>query len=151
MLSEFAKRKILDQLYLHEKYCQFAYDDATDEIVKAPQGNLTFGIGWNIQVNGCPREIAEFAAMFFVNQRDSELSKKISFYDRLDDVRKVVLCNMAFNMGTGNILEFEHMLSAMKISDWKIAAISMLNSKWAHQVGNRAVMLSKMMESGKWQ
>lgn len=150
MLSEIAQQKILQHLYLEEDYRQFSYDDATAEEVKAPEGNLTIGIGWNIQVNGCPREIAEFAAMYFVKQADAQLSKKLVFYNELDDVRKVVLCDMAFNLGIEGELHFTQTLNAVQKKDWRTAAICMLQSDWAKRVGKRAITLSQMMETGQW-
>ena len=150
MLSQLAQQKILIHLYDEEEYRQFAYDDKNGQTVKAPIGNLTIALGWNIQENGCPKKIAEFAAMYFVNKRDAELSQTIDFYDALDDVRKVVLCDMAYNMGTLGVLKFKEMLAAMQKKDWRTAAIAMLNSKWANDVGNRAVVLSHMMELGQW-
>lgn len=149
-LSEIAQKKILAHLYIEEDYKQFAYDDATDKTVKAPEGFLTFGIGWNIQANGCPREIAEFAAMYYIKQADAALTKAISFYEKLDDVRKVVLCDMAFTMGIVKALGFTGMLSAMQRLDYRAAAICMLNSEWAKKDHSRATKDSAMMESGEW-
>lgn len=150
MLSVIAQKNMLANLYNEEGYRQFAYDDADGQTVKAPKGNLTIGIGWNIQTNGCPRPIAEFAVMYFIQQCDVALNKDIAFYNALDDVRKAVLCDMSFNMGEAKILDFEHMLAAMEKQDWKTAAICMLQSVWAKQVGQRATNLSRMMETGKW-
>lgn len=151
MLSDLAKKQILANLYTEEDYRQFAYDDASGNEVRAPKGYLTIGIGWNIQINGCPREIAEYAAMYFINKADKDLSKKIPLYDGLDDVRKAVLCDMAFNMGVGGVLEFHNMLLAIKNKDYRSAAIAMLNSNWAKQVSkNRSMKLFAMMETGEW-
>lgn len=150
MLSPIAQQKMLEHLYAEEGYRQFAYDDETGKTVKAPKGNLTFGLGWNIQVNGCPKPIAEFASMYFINLADAELSVKEPFYTQLDDVRKVVLCDMAFNMGVEGELHFTQTLNAVQKKDWHTAAICMLQSDWAKKVGKRAVILSKMMESGQW-
>lgn len=150
MLSDIAKQKILAELYTEEDYRQFAYDDATGATVKAPKGNLTLGIGWNIQVIGCPKPIAEFVAMYFVNEADAQLSKALDFYDSLDEVRKVVLCDMGFNMGVPKLLEFHDTLNYVKRGNYHAASVDMLNSEWARQVGKRAIRLSKMMDSGQW-
>jgi len=151
MLSQSTLKQMLAHLYSEEEYRQFAYDDKTGKEVRAPIGKLTIGIGWNIQDVGCPREIAEFAAMYFVKQVDAQLSKQIVFYDMLDEVRKCVLCDMAFNMGVEGLLLFHNMLFAMKTGDWRTASVSMLHSKWAKDVGQRAVKLCAVMESGKWE
>ena len=152
MLSQEAQKRILAHLYTYEDYRQFAYDDATALTVKAPKGNLTLGIGWNIQANGCPKEIAEFAAMFFVKKVDSELSIRLPFYETLDEPTKVALCDMGFTMGVHGLLDFTFMLDALKHDDRVAAAICMLNSKWAQapQFRKRAVADSSMVEKKKW-
>lgn len=150
MLSPDAQKQILAHLYSEEAYRQFSYDDATGLTIRAPVGNITIGIGWNIQANGCPKEIAEFAAMYFVRKADERLTRRIPFYDALDEPTKVALCDMAYNMGVDNVLEFKNMLEALRRDDRKTAAIAMLNSKWARQTGKRAVPLSKMVETKQW-
>ena len=69
-------------------------------------------------------------------------------FDSLDDVRQRALANMAFNLGN-RLGGFEHMLMAIEAKDWALAATSALASKWAEQVGERAVRLAKIIETGK--
>jgi len=45
-------------------------------------------------------------------------------------------------------MKFEKMLAALKIGDWDTAANEMRNSRWAEQVGQRAVTLATMMREG---
>jgi len=46
------------------------------------------------------------------------------------------------------LLSFTEMLSALESGDYAEAAAQMLASRWASQVGNRAVELAYMMENG---
>jgi lysozyme len=66
----------------------------------------------------------------------------------LDSVRQGVLINMLFNMGLTKVLKFRKMISALQIGDYKKAAIEMMDSTWAKQVGKRAVELSQLMGDG---
>ncbi len=61
-----------------------------------------------------------------------------------DEVYSILL-NMTFNLGGEGIKEFKHMWAAIQIGDWESTAQAMLDSKWAKQVGNRAVRLSNRM------
>jgi GH24 family phage-related lysozyme (muramidase) len=63
-----------------------------------------------------------------------------------DDVYSILL-NMTFNLGEGGILEFTDMWAAIEVGDWKTAAAEMRDSKWAKDVGNRAVRLIRRMDS----
>ena len=77
------------------------------------------------------------------------LDLHIPYWKSLDDVRQRVLANMTFNMGIDRLLGFHRMLAATSNHDWEVAASEMLDSKWAKQVGDRAIRLSNMMKTGE--
>jgi len=58
--------------------------------------------------------------------------------------------DMAFNMGVPRLCKFKKMWAAIYAGDYNTAAIEMLDSRWATQVGTRAIKLSKAMEEGKF-
>ena len=70
-------------------------------------------------------------------------------YNGLDEVRQSVLLNMCFNLGIKGLLEFKNTLAFIDAGDWERAANGMLASKWAKQVGKRAIELSELMRKGK--
>lgn len=65
--------------------------------------------------------------------------------------RQAVCLNMAFNLGVSGFFQFKNMLRAIHKECFKEAAIEMLDSKWADQVGDRANELAKQMCVGLWQ
>jgi lysozyme len=74
----------------------------------------------------------------------------VNFKD-LDEVRQAVLVDMCFNLGKFRLIKFVNTLKFIRDRDYSSAASNMLKSKWAKQVGKRAVTLSNMMLTGKWQ
>jgi lysozyme len=111
-------------------------------------GKLTIGVGRNLDDVG----ISEAEAYMMLNN-DIKAAKIALFTAlpwafNLDDNRKLVLINMTFNMGLTRLLGFKKALEAMQSANWKEAAIQMLDSTWASQVGNRAVYLAKIIETG---
>jgi len=70
-------------------------------------------------------------------------------YNGLDEVRQSVLLNMCFNLGMKGLLQFKNTLNFVAAGDWERAANGMLVSKWAKQVGLRAIELSELMRKGK--
>ena len=52
-----------------------------------------------------------------------------------------VLVNMLFNFGRPRLSKFKKFIGAINESDWDKAAIEMLDSRWAKQVGPRAIRL----------
>lgn len=83
---------------------------------------------------------------YFIEQ----LNKKLPYFKCLDPIRQMVLIDMAFNLGINNLLQFKKTLQAIEQANYTEAAKEMLNSKWAIQVGKRALRLAKMMESGQY-
>jgi lysozyme len=69
-------------------------------------------------------------------------------FDRLSDARKAVLVNMSFNLGQTRLAGFQRLREAVKEQDWEQAAAELLDSKWATQVGQRAVRLANQMRQG---
>ena len=69
----------------------------------------------------------------------------------LNAARQAVLYDMAFNMGIKTLATFVNTLRLIKDGDYAGAARNMLLSKWARQVGRRAIRLARQMESGEWQ
>ena len=70
-----------------------------------------------------------------------ELDKNLPWWKDLDDNKQRVMANMAFNLGLPRLKNFKKFLAAMKAGDFETAAEEMMDSKWANQVGARAVRL----------
>lgn len=70
--------------------------------------------------------------------------------DPNDTVRKYALMNMIFNLGMVRFSGFRKFIAAIKEKAWMKASLEAIDSKWARQVGNRAVELSEMIRTGKY-
>ena len=113
-------------------------------------GRLTIGIGRNLDDRGISQK--EAYAMLERDIQDCEqwlIDDIPEIYNKLDEVRQSVLLNMCFNLGIKGLLEFKNTLAFIGAGDWERAANNMLASKWAKQVGMRAIELSEMMRKGQ--
>lgn len=116
----------------------------------------TVGYGHNLEAHGKERmesitlEEAERFLDEDIAAAESMCRTRMPYYDDLDDVRKAVLVDMCFNLGIGGLMGFKKTLGAVAEKQYGRAAVEMLNSKWATQVGRRAKRLSEMMAFGKW-
>ena len=54
---------------------------------------------------------------------------------------KLIIANMAFNLGLTRLVKFKKMFAALNEGDYEQASIEGLDSKWAKQVYNRAKRL----------
>ncbi len=112
-------------------------------------GKLSIGVGRNLDDNGITQAEALMLLNNDINTIYSLLSAALPWLCKLNDARQNVLVNMAFNMGVDGLMGFKFTLDCVQRGDYAEAAKAMLNSKWARQVGNRAIRLAKIMEAGE--
>ena len=121
------------------------------EIYKDHLGYPTFGIGHLITEDdpehGEPdgKEISEDRVneVFATDVAKFVSESKILFpdLDELPDVAQQVIVNMAFNMGRPRLSKFKNFIAGVNDRDWTRAAEEMMDSRWATQVGDRAIRL----------
>jgi len=140
-LSDESIEKIKGMLLKEEGFRQFPYRDTV--------GKLTIGIGRNLDDRGISKDEALYLMCNDLEIVEKELRILYPFYEELCDARKIVLLDMAFNMGIPALSHFIKFKRAMESGDFKEASLQMLDSLWARQVGHRASILSYMMEFGK--
>lgn len=79
------------------------------------------------------------------------LNRSLPWWRDLDEVRRRVLVNMAFDLGVSGLLGFHTTLGWIRQGHYASAAGEMLLSVWSEQVGDRATRLARMMRTGKTQ
>lgn len=112
-------------------------------------GKLTIGVGRNLDDKGISQEEAMMMLNNDIVETKEAVFKTLPWAMKLDEPRQAVILSMAFNMGLNGLLGFKQMLLAVETGNYPSAALHMLNSKWAVQVGNRATYLAKIMETGQ--
>ena len=133
--------KLKDQIRLHEGVEKKVYLDT--------EGIETIGVGRNLRDRGLSEDEIDLLLDNDIAICEEELLNNFEWYAELDEVRKRVLIDMAFNLGMPKLKQFAKMLGAIENKDWVNVASEMLDSRWAEQVGNRASRLSEMMETGE--
>ena len=58
-----------------------------------------------------------------------------------------VIINMTFNMGAPRLSKFKKFIAGVNAGDWNTAAVEMMDSRWAKQVGNRAIRLRDRIQA----
>ena len=134
--------RIKEQLVRHEGLRLKPY--------RCTAGKQTIGVGRNLDDSGISQSEAYIMLINDIMNCEKQLQAKIpDIYNGLDEVRKSVLLNMCFNLGISGLLGFKNTLAFVKAGDWERAANGMLASKWAKQVGMRAIELSELMRKGQ--
>lgn len=120
----------------------------TNKLYRCPAGKLTIGVGHNIEQDGVPDQIVDALLNIDIQDAKTDLDRAFPFWRTLSDARQRALVNMCFNMGIRRLVGFKKMWSALGDDDYERAAKEALNSKWAQQVGSRAVRLADMIRKG---
>lgn len=142
------------QIKRHEGKKLRAYDDADGVEIKPGKvvsGWVTIGYGRNLIGRGITDAEADYLFENDMNDFIDKVNERWPWIQKLDMPRKWALYNMSFNMGIEGLAQFTQTLDAIKNKQWERAAVEMLDSKWAKQVGQRAKDLSAQIRSGDWQ
>ena len=137
--------QLLAMLKRHEGVESHAYE--------CSEGKITVGVGRNIDSEGGIGLSEEEIDLLLKNDIERciiELSSEYDWFVDLDDIRKDAIVDIAFNLGITRLRLFKRALAAMAEGNYKQAATEFLDSKWAKQVGGRALELSDMISSGEY-
>ena len=76
-----------------------------------------------------------------------ETKKVFGNLEGLPEEAQQVLVNMCFNMGAPRLAKFKNFIRAIHDENWETASVEMLDSRWATQVGPRAIRLSERIKA----
>ena len=118
-------------------------------VYECSAGKKTIGYGRNLEDRGITESEAEWMLDNDIEYTEERLASSFEFYQQLDDVRKAVLIDLAFNLGMAGLKGFKKMLKALEHGDYSEAAIQLLNSRYARQVTNRAMELARLLDGAQ--
>jgi lysozyme len=113
-------------------------------------GRITAGIGRNLSAKGVGQAACD---MWFAEDVAEALSgaEAYPWFTGLDQSRRQVVVCMIFNMGAEAFDEFDGTHDALAAHNWQSASDHMLATKWAQQVGNRALIYARIVRLGIWE
>lgn len=150
MLTDSGLQACCEWLLYDEGFEQLAYDDETGKEVKAPDGKLTIGIGFNLQDVGLTLSECLLILKARIGNIDRELSSKWSpFFTDLDEIRRIALINIAYNCGVEGLLKFHDTLAFLITKDYLNASKEVLDSHAARNLTARYARISETLLTGK--
>jgi lysozyme len=146
--------RLKDMLIRHEGWKNRPYT--------CPAGHKTIGVGFNMEVNIMPSDIASHLRLKgylpddMINRLldisiDTAVMNCKEIYKGFDDFsenRQLALIDFLFNVGAGTALRFKKMRQAIKEGDWNRAADEMIDSAWFKQVKGRATEVVDLVRRG---
>ena len=134
------RETLMKQLKRHEGFSAFPYLDTA--------GKWTIGYGRNLSDVGISIEEAENLLEYDMGKAIAAAEKLFPGFDSLNDTRRAVIANMAFNLGQARLSKFKKFIAAVQSGDFEEASAQMLDSVWATQVKGRATELAELMKNG---
>lgn len=143
------------------------HEGKTYSVYQDSLGNLTIGIGFNLDSSKAASICERFELSLndlkngtlllsdlqvdsiFEFQLSNAISEAITIlpnFNTMPDVVQAVAVDLIFNMGLSVFRKFHDTISSLERGDWKEAATNLKNSKWFHQVGNRGVENTALLE-----
>jgi len=110
-------------------------------------GIWTIGVGHNIQEKGISPDVMALILEEDLAEAIADLKRNISFFSDLPEQIQEALVNLCFNMGIPRLLQFKKTLAYLRDEDFKSAANELLDSRYAAQVGQRAIEISDMIRT----
>ena len=135
--------KLIEQLKRHEGVKLKPYFDTV--------GKCTIGIGRNLDDIGITEKEAEMLLEHDIQEAVVQLTRRFAWTRDLDEVRFAALINFTFNVGIGTVSKFVNAMALLKDGKYDMAADEFLQSRWAKQVGQRAVEVTEQIRTGEWQ
>ncbi len=111
------------------------------------QNYLSIGVGRNVDSNGITEEEAMYLLDNDIHKVIEQLDKQWEVWRTFPDAAKYVCIDVAFNMGINTWMSFRKTRAYMELGEWEKAASEILDSKYAEQVGRRAIFNSEQLAS----
>ena len=111
------------------------------------QNYLSIGVGRNLDSNGISEEEAMYLLDNDIHKVIEQLDKQWEVWRTFPDAAKYVCIDVTFNMGINTWMSFRKTRAYMELGEWEKAASEILDSKYAVQVGRRAIFNSEQLAS----
>ena len=134
--------KLIEQLKIHEGFRSTVYT--------CSGGKKTCGYGRNLEDIGISEEEAEMLLKNDIYEATNQLLNAFPWMATFSDARISAMINFTFNVGIGTVKTFTKSIDALKKEDFNLAADMMLDSRWANQVGDRAIQITEQIRTGRW-
>lgn len=133
---------LIEQLKRHEGLKLKPYKCTADK--------LTIGVGRNLEDVGISEEEAEMLLQNDIQRATVQIQREFPWTTELDEVRFAALINFTFNVGIGTVGKFVNAMALLRDGSYDMAADEFLNSRWAKQVGQRAIDVTDQIRTGEW-
>ena len=118
------------------------------KLYRCTSDKLTIGVGRNIEDRGISHDTAMQMLDEDIDICINELQQTVSYWDDLPERVQEALVNLCFNMGIKRLMAFKKTFGYLREGMFDKAADELLDSRYANQVGQRAIDVANMIREG---
>ena len=115
-------------------------------VYKDTLGIDTIGYGFAIKDLELDEDICDMILDKKLNKLIKDVDNKFSFMDDIAVEAQDVVYEMCYQLGINGFSKFKKTIAYLRDENYKMAAIEMLDSRWAKQTPNRAKRLSNIIK-----
>ena len=115
-------------------------------VYKDTLGIDTIGYGFAIKDLELDKDICDMILDKKLNKLIKDVDNKFSFMDDIAVEAQDVVYEMCYQLGINGFSKFKKTIAYLRDENYKMAAIEMLDSRWAKQTPNRAKRLSNIIK-----
>ncbi len=134
------QQEIEEQLIKHEGF--------ENKMYFCSMGKPTIGVGRNLESYGLSEEEIYLLLRNDIKKCVQDLNIVFRNFNDFNDILQHALIDMRFNLGYSGFRKFRKMIKAIKRGDLEEAAREAIDSKWYHQVKERAKNIVSMIRGG---
>tara|TARA_Y100000114_G_scaffold54937_1_gene50200 strand:- start:1805 stop:2227 length:423 start_codon:yes stop_codon:yes gene_type:complete len=126
------------------------HEGVRSKVYMCSAGYETIGVGRNIAESGLglSEDEIEYLLANDIKRVREELEDNYFWFRALNEARQDAMIDICFNLGLTRLRGFVKALEAMSREQFDIAADEFMDSRWAKQVGNRAVEVTEIIRTG---
>ena len=127
-----------------------AHEGCRLDVYRDTGGLLTIGYGHCLDRKGVTQRVADLMLEDDVTDAELICRVRFAFWKDLSPARQDAFVNLVFNLGGRGLAGFTQFIRACEDGAWEQARLHLLDSKYATQVGQRAVELAEQIRSGEF-
>ena len=110
---------------------------------KCSQNFTSIGCGRNLDTRGITEDEAMYLLSNDIESVFKDLDKHLAIWRSYPIEAQYVFIDLCFNLGIHTLLSFRKTLALCQLGEWEKAAAELLRSRYARQVGRRAIFNSE--------
>ena len=127
------------------------HEGVKSKVYLCSAGYETIGVGRNISESGLglSDDEIDYLLQNDIQRVREELRDAYFWFGALSEARQDAMIDICFNLGLTRLRGFVKAFEAMSREQFDVAADEFMDSKWAKQVGMRALRVTEMIRDGK--